>query len=141
MIDVVLDTNVLVASLFKPDGPNRRALRTVIANPGMFRICYSSQIMAEYEDVLSRPAVTTRGLREESSALIALLRQVGSQVVPKFVPALVYPEEDDRPFLEAVVYVKGMLITNNLSDFPFAGVSILAPEEFLAWFDSYADNQ
>ncbi|MBQ9020956.1 MAG: putative toxin-antitoxin system toxin component, PIN family [Eggerthellaceae bacterium] len=136
MIDVVLDTNVLVAALFKPGAPNRLALRTVLANQHSFRICYSSQIMAEYEDVLSRPAVTARGLHEEAEALLGLIRQVGSEVVPKQVPAVVYPDADDRPFLEAAVYVGGMLLTNNLADFPFAGVAILAPEEFLAWWEA-----
>lgn len=136
MIDVVFDTNVLVAALLKPSGSNRQAMRTVFANPQAFRICYSSQIMAEYEDVLSRPAITMRGIHEEAQALLGLIRQVGTEVVPKRVPAVVYPDEDDRPFLEAVVYVGGILLTNNLSDFPFAGVSILAPEEFLSWWES-----
>lgn len=44
MIDIVLDTNVLVAALLKGDGANRRTLRAIIAAPERFRICYSSQI-------------------------------------------------------------------------------------------------
>ena len=135
MIDIIFDTNVLVASLLKGDGPNRRAMREVFADPGSFRICYSSQIMAEYEDVLSRPVITARGLQDEARALVALLKRIGSEVVPKPVYAAVYPDRDDRPFLECAVYVEGVLVTNNLKDYPFLGVTILCPEEFLAWLD------
>ncbi len=133
MINVVLDTNVIVASLLRQDGSNRRALRKVIARPDVFRICYSSLMIAEYEDVLTRPIITARGLAEEAGALLSLIRDVGDEIVPKPVYALVYPDRKDRPFLEAAVYVDGVLITNNTRDFPFAGVTVLAPEDFLTW--------
>lgn len=135
MIDVVLDTNVLMAALLKRGGPNRRVLRIIIANPDIFRICYSSQMVAEYEDVLARPAITARGLQDEAAALLGLVKRIGCEVVPKPVYALVYPDLDDRPFLEAAVYVDGALITNNLRDFPFLGVTVLGPEEFLGWIE------
>ena len=140
MIDVVFDTNVLVGALIKGDGPNRHAMREVLATPESFRICYSSQIMAEYEDVLSRPMITARGLQDEARALLALIRRVGNEVVPKPVYALVYPDLDDRPFLECAVYVEGALVTNNLKDFPFLGVTILGPEEFLNWLEERSHN-
>ena len=135
MIDIVLDTNVLMAALLKRGGPNRRVLRIIIANPDIFRICYSSQMIAEYEDVLARPAITARGLQDEAAALLGLVKRIGCEVVPKPVYALVYPDLDDRPFLEAAVYVDGALITNNLRDFPFLGVTALGLEEFLGWVE------
>ena len=135
MIDIVLDTNVLMAALLKRGGPNRRVLRITIANPDIFRICYSSQMVAEYEDVLARPAITARGLQDEAAALLGLVKRIGCEVVPKPVYALIYPDLDDRPFLEAAVYVDGALITNNLRDFPFLGVTVLGPEEFLGWVE------
>ena len=92
MIDIVLDTNVLMAALLKRGGPNRRVLRIIIANPDIFRICYSSQIVAEYEDVLARPAITARGLQDEAAALLGLVKRIGCEVVPKPVYALVYPD-------------------------------------------------
>lgn len=134
MVSVVLDTNILVASLLKPSGSNRDALRIIIGNPRAFEICYSSQMMAEYEDVLARPVITGRGLGENADRLLRLMRRVGKEIVPKRVPALVYPDPDDRPFLEAAAYVDGILLTNNLKDYPFIGVTILAPEEFVDWW-------
>lgn len=134
MIDVVLDTNVLAASLLKSDGPNQELLRLIASRRDVFRVCYSSQMLAEYRDVLDRPFVTGRGLAEAADALVGLLCEIGEEVVPRFVPAIVYPDVDDKPFLEAAIYVHGILITNNLRDYPFLGVNVVGPEDFLAWW-------
>ena len=91
--------------------------------------------MAEYEEVLARPVITARGLQEETRALLSLIRRVGSEVVPKPVYAVAYPDLDDRPFFECAVYVEGALVTNNLKDYPFLGVTSLGPEEFLGWLE------
>lgn len=136
MVRVVLDTNVLVAALIKKGGPNRKVLSILFKNLGLFELCYSSQMMAEYEDVLSRPIVTGRGLGPNAERLLLLLQRTGSEVVPKSVPSVVYPDPDDRPFLEAAVHVDGILITNNMKHYPFLGVNVLGPEEFLEWWNA-----
>lgn len=133
MVDVILDTNVLVAALLQPRGSNSRALRAILASPASFNICFSSVMLAEYADVLSRPIITGRGLQQEAEGLLLLIKEVGEEVIPKPVYAVIYPDRTDRPFLEAVVYVNGLLITNNLKDFPFADVSVMGAEEFLSW--------
>lgn len=133
MINVVIDTNVLAASLLKRGGSNRAALAKVLDARTPLRICYSSQIVDEYVDVLHRPFVASRGLVPEADALVRLIVDEGEQIVPKFIPAIVYPDEKDRPFLEAAVYANAVLLTNNLRDFPFLGVTVVAPEEFLGW--------
>jgi len=136
MLDVIVDTNVLAAALLRPDGSNAKALKEVLVDSERFNLCYSSMIFAEYEDVLSRPLITGRGLGPEASQLLELLKNLGEEVVPKPVYAVVYPDRADRPFLEATVYVNGLLLTNNLKDFPFADIAVMAPEEFLAWLET-----
>lgn len=138
MINVVVDTNVLMAALIKKSGPNRAALRKILDPALPFCICYSSQIADEYNDVLRRHPISSRGLVPEASALCKLIYSVGQEIVPKFIPAIVYPDEKDRPFLEAAVYANAIMLTNNLRDFPFLGVHIVAPEEFLDWCASRA---
>ncbi|WP_172135156.1 putative toxin-antitoxin system toxin component, PIN family [Adlercreutzia sp. ZJ473] len=133
MVNVVIDTNVLVASLIKRNGPNRQALRKILDPATPLRLCYSSQMVDEYADVLHRPLVSSRGLVPQADALLRLVLDVGEEVVPKYIPAIVFPDEKDRPFLEAVVYVSGVLLTNNLKDFPFLGVTVIGPEDFLGW--------
>uniref|UniRef100_A0A7C9JCF9 Putative toxin-antitoxin system toxin component, PIN family n=1 Tax=Muribaculaceae bacterium Z82 TaxID=2304548 RepID=A0A7C9JCF9_9BACT len=133
MVNVVVDTNVLMAALLKPSGPNRKALRKIINPATPLRICYSSQIVDEYIDVLHRFPISSRGLTQAAEALVRLIVDVGDEMVPKYVPAIVYPDEKDRPFLEAAVYVNAVLLTNNLKDFPFLGVTVIGPEDFLSW--------
>lgn len=136
MIDVVLDTNVLVATLLTPRGEHAKALRKVLANPDAFNLVVSSQIVDEYRDVLSRSIITLRGLKEEADALLGLIISAAEEVVPKAIPALVYPDEKDKPFLEAAIYVDGVLVSNNTKDYPFIGVRIMKAGEFLAFAES-----
>lgn len=137
MIDVVLDTNVLVAALISPDGEHARVLMRLLERPDAYNLVVSSQIIDEYQDVLSRSIVTLRGLKPEADALLDLIREVADEVVPKAIPALVYPDVKDKPFLEAAVYVGGVLVTNNVRDFPFAGVRILRAGEFLRFAEAH----
>lgn len=136
MINVVTDTNVLMAALIKKSGSNRAALRKVLDPRSPFRICYSSQMSDEYVEALHGYPISSRGLVPEAEALFRLVLDVGDQIVPKFIPAIVYPDDKDRPFLEAAVYAKAILLTNNLRDFPFIGVNVVAPEELLAWCEN-----
>lgn len=131
MINVVLDTNVLVSTLLTPRGDYACALMSIVSHPEYFQVVTSSQILDEYDDVLARPLISIRGLSSEAKELLALVRDVAVEVVPKAVPALVYPDVKDKPFLEAAVYVDGVLITNNVRDFPFLGVRIMRAGEFL----------
>lgn len=136
MINVVVDTNVLMASLLKQNGPNRAALRKVLDPASPLQLCYSSQMADEYRDVLHRFPIVSRGLVEVADGLLRLVLMAGEEIVPEYVPAIVYPDEKDRPFLEAAVYVDGVLLTNNVRDFPFLGVTVIGPEEFLGWCES-----
>lgn len=136
MIDVVLDTNVLVAALLAPSGDHAKVLTRMLKRPDAFNLVVSSQIVDEYRDVLSRSVITLRGLKEEANALLRVVISVAEEVVPKCIPALVYPDEKDKPFLEAVVYVNGILVSNNTKDYPFVGVRILKAGDFLRFVDS-----
>lgn len=136
MINVIFDTNILVGSLLSSSGANRKCLLVAFGNPDLFNVCYSSQIMSEYEDVLSRNIITSAGLSSNAAELLDIIHTYGEEVVPKFLPAVVYPDYKDKPFLEASVYVDGILITNNLKDFPFAGVNVCAPQHFINWWNA-----
>jgi putative PIN family toxin of toxin-antitoxin system len=136
VVSIVLDTNVLVAALLQPSGSNARVLRTIVSNLDTFKVCFSSAILAEYKDVIGRPLITARGVSSEAEALLNIIIDIGEEVIPKPVYALVYPDRKDRAFLEAAVFVSGVLITNNLKDLPFLGVTVLGVEEFLEWIEN-----
>jgi len=136
MIDVVIDTNALVATLISPQGDHAKMLMVLLRNPEAFNLVVSSQIMDEYRDVCSRSVITLRGLKQEADALIALIESVAEELVPKSIPMLVYPDEKDKPFLEAAVYAGGILVSNNTRDYPFAGVRVLKAGEFIRFAES-----
>jgi predicted nucleic acid-binding protein len=140
MIGVVLDTNVLVATLLKPQGTYAHALILILQNPQAFKLVVSSQILDEYRDVCSRSVITLRGLKPEADALLELITQQAEETVPKAIPALVYPDVKDKPFIEAAVYTSSILITNNIRDFPFAGIRILMAGEFLKFAATLAPS-
>src|ERR1019366_3930180 len=50
---VVLDTNVVVSALLKPQGREDQVLRLALA--GRLLLCVSPQVLAEYSRVLSSP--------------------------------------------------------------------------------------
>ena len=39
------------------------------------------------------------------------------------------------PINGPAVHVDGMLLTNNVKDFPFADVVVMGPDEFLDWLE------
>lgn len=137
MINIVLDTNVLVASLINNTGLNSQVLSYVFHNLNNFNIVVSSQISDEYKDVLHRSEIGFRGLRNEADGLRELVRQEAVEVIPKSLDFLRYPDIKDKPFLEVAVYVDGILITNNIKDFPFLGVRIMQPGEFLQAVEAF----
>lgn len=136
MTYVVLDTNILVGALLKSEGVHARLLLELVGNPGKYTIVVNQQILSEYEDVLSRSFLSLRGLGRDARELLSLIELASEDVVSKPIDWLVYPDMDDKPFLEAAVYVGGVLVTNNLSDFPFYGVRIVQAAEFLDEFSN-----
>ena len=75
-------------------------------------------------------------LADIADALVTLIESLTEEIVPKAIPALVYPDEKDKPFLEAAVYSRGILISNNTKDYRFEGVRILKAGEFLRFVES-----
>ncbi|MBQ9041697.1 MAG: hypothetical protein IJ111_02650 [Eggerthellaceae bacterium] len=61
---------------------------------------------------------------------------MNDEVIRFVLPASIKERFQDKPFLEAAVYVGGVLVTNDVRDFPFAGVRILKAGEFLRFADA-----
>ena len=136
MVDIVLDTNVLYAAVLDKHGVNRRCIKLLSENLKDFRLCFSSQMFDEYTDIFKNPIISARGVTRQVERLLSWISKSGEEIVPKYMPAIVYPDEKDRRFLEAAVYADAILITNNLKHYPFLGVRIMGPESFLAWCET-----
>jgi putative PIN family toxin of toxin-antitoxin system len=133
MIEVVLDTNVLVAAVRSSLGASHRLLQTL--EHGRWRPVISPALALEYEAVLKRGAAGTALGSEEIDDLVEYLcsRARLVQIYFKWRPALRDPN-DDR-ILEVAVRTQSAVVTFNTKDFADAGrfgVEVLRPHEMLA---------
>ena len=110
---VVLDTNVVVSALLKPQGPEDQVLR--LALDGRFSLCVSPEVLAEYELVLLRPRLK---LKPRQAATV--LRQVevaGSMFHPTEILSISVHEADNRFYECACAAQAAFLVTGNLRHF------------------------
>lgn len=139
-MNVVVDTNVLVAGLLSPFGPPGEIARMIAS--GALRVCFDARILTEYAEVLARPKFQF-GL-EQSQALLEQIKAEGVSVAGEPLTARL-PDPTDEPFLEAAVAGKvECLITGNIKHFPPArrqGVRVLLPRGFLDFYRKYASSQ
>ena len=132
MIQVVVDTNVLVAALRSSRGAAYGLLSTL--EHERWRPNVSVALALEYEDVLKRPGMLP-GFRH--SDVDDFLDYIFSQsnLVPsvrRLRPALRDPD-DDR-ILEVAVSCRAIIVTHNLRDFQAASwhrVEAVSPVELL----------
>lgn len=133
-IPILLDTNVLFSALYKQDGSCRHLLEILVTHPEEFRICYTSHILDEYYDVLARPKLTSRVSATTSRRLITLIEQIGDETLSQPLDWLIYPDNADKPFVEAALYNDAILITCNMRDFPYTDLKVVYPDEFISWW-------
>ena len=120
----VIDTNVLVSAVLTPGGNCDKILRAAVE--GKIRLAWSSQMLAEYRMVLSRPK-----FKLPPPIVAAILAAFGpaSQVTPSEAPEL--PDHDDEAFLAAALSTPDqILVTGNTAHFSpkvCAPVKILNP--------------
>ena len=136
MIDVVLDTNVVVSALINPGGTPGRVLQLAVS--GAFRICVTREVFAEYEEVLRRPK-----FRIDSDVAQAALDAIASTArwIAEATPVRVCSDPDDDVFVSCALAAGALVIvTGNSSHFPgsHAGFQVLSPREFVGGFLSPA---
>jgi len=132
MLRIVVDTNVVVSALLKPQ--SNPALILSLFIQGDCRVCLSKEILTEYQEVLARDKF--KGLDEvEVKKLLSIFKKHALWVVPKVLIDDVAKEPADNAFLECALEAKAdFLITGNISHFPvkeFHQTHIVTPSEFL----------
>ena len=111
---VVLDTNIVVSACWKRGVLEAQLVEFAIA--GRIIACVSTEILAEYRDVLSRAKLAAVNGRAQE--LLAGLER-SAVVVKTTTPVHASGDEDDNRFLEcAEAAAADYLITGNLRHFP-----------------------
>jgi putative PIN family toxin of toxin-antitoxin system len=132
MIEVVLDTNILVAAFRSSLGASYRLLQTL--EERRWRPAISLTLAFEYEAVLKRGVpdlgLTLKDIDDFVEYLCGRSKLV--QIYFRWRPALRDPD-DDR-ILEVAVRTQSMVVTFNAKDFAGAkqfGIRVISPKELL----------
>jgi len=136
MMDIVIDTNVLIAGLLSPFGACGEIVRMVSA--GELTLSFDARILSEYNEVLRRPRF---GFEEEKvAAFLDYIVYRGRAVAPSPLSHSL-PDPDDEPFLEVTLASQAVyLVTGNQKHFPAErcrGAKVISPNEFLIFFKNH----
>lgn len=115
MVDIVLDTNVLVAALRSDGGAAREVLRRIFL--GRYRPLFGNALWLEYEDLLGRDVWTPATTDGERRIILATLAQHGRWVSTYFGWRPNLPDEADNHLIElAVAGQATAIVTHNVRD-------------------------
>ena len=132
-MNIVLDTNVLVAGLLSPSGPCGEIARMVSADK--LTLSFDARILSEYDEVLRQPK-----FKFDEDRVAAILEHIEyrGHTVASSPLRHSQPDPDDEPFLEvAIAGQVTCLVTGNHVHFPpklCLGVKVLSPNEFLSFY-------
>jgi|ERR1700675_4319532 uncharacterized protein len=129
MLRVVLDTNVVVSALLRPEGAPAAILDA--ATSKQFRCFVSESLIDEYGEVLARDNL--RLDQHRVARFIKALREVAILVRPREKVVVARDPDDDKVMECAVEARADFVVTGNTRDFPlqFHGVRVVTPRDFL----------
>ena len=139
-MNIVIDTNFLVAGLLSPFGACGEIVRMVSA--GELILSFDARILSEYTEVLRRQKF---GFEEDKiAAVLDYIVYCGRAVAPTpLIHSL--PDPDDDPFLEVTLTGQAVcLVTGNQKHFPAErckGVKVISPSDFLIFFKNQQAKQ
>jgi len=132
MLELIFDTNVLVAGLRSKRGASYQLIR--LFADARFRLNISVALALEYEDVLKRPGLLTGITEQEIDDFLNYLFSACNlePSVPRLRPSLRDP--DDERILELAGKCAATIVTHNKRDFNSAarfGIEVKTPSEIL----------
>ena len=132
MLKVVVDTNVIVSALIKPQ--SNPALTISFILNGDCELCLSDKIFTEYEGVLAREKFKHLD-RPRVKELLLRLKRRALWVTPKVSVDNITKDPADKVFLECALEARAdFFITGNIHHFPvknFDNTLIVSPNEFM----------
>jgi putative PIN family toxin of toxin-antitoxin system len=135
----VVDTNVLVRALIKPQGSVGPVLLRL--RRGDYVLLYSQPLLEELVDVLNRPRIRQkyRLTDQDIETVFGLVLLRGEAIVPQRRIAACRDPRDDK-FLEVAVEGIADVIVSGDEDLlvlhPFAGLPVVSPGAFLNMLDA-----
>ena len=129
MMNVVIDTNVLVSALLNANGLPAKILRLVLERK--IKLFYDNRMVTEYRTVLRRDK-----FHFDNGLIIYLLNFIESEAI--HIQAIeqnaIFNDEDDKKFYDVFKTAQAeFLITGNIKHFP-KEKGIVTPSEFFLLF-------
>jgi putative PIN family toxin of toxin-antitoxin system len=134
VLQIVIDTNVLVAALRSKRGASYRLLRSI--GDARWQANLSVPLLLEYEDVVKRPVSGISLSPREIDDILDFICAASNLREIFYLWRPVLPDPKDDFILElAVESASDFIVTYNLKDFAGAekfGIRALTPQEFLS---------
>src|ERR1039458_9113944 len=137
MIDVALDTNIVVSALIAPKG--NEAMVLSLALQGQLALCISPAMLAEYQEVLYRPRLKLQP--NETEAVLVNIRGVSRMVHPSETLEISGHGPDNRIYECADAAQADYIVTGNAKHFPkpHKNTMIVNARQLLGLLLSYPD--
>jgi len=133
MLKLVIDTNVVISALLKPESNPALILSLILR--GDYRFYLTEKIITEYQEVLRRSKFKHLDRASVREFLFAL-RSKALWIAPEITIDDAAKDSADNAFLECALVSKAdFLITGNIQHFPeksFHRTSIVTPAEFIS---------
>jgi putative PIN family toxin of toxin-antitoxin system len=129
MINVILDTNIIVSAALTPNGNPAKVMKHIYERESM-QLYYSVEIFAEYKEVLFRPYLNIS--IETQTMIINAIAKNGILIIPN-VSIVPLPDESDRIFYDTAKSSGSILVTGNIKHFPDESF-IMTPLDFVEHF-------
>lgn len=125
----VLDTNILVSALIRPEGPPGLVMAAVLH--GQLVPVLTEEILAEYEQVLQRRRLGLDAAKVH--ATLGMMRLVSVQMRLEAIPPPAgLPDPADWPFAACAIASGCPVITGNAKHFPkMAGLAVMTAREWV----------
>ncbi|MBW2368056.1 MAG: putative toxin-antitoxin system toxin component, PIN family [Deltaproteobacteria bacterium] len=132
MLRIVLDTNVLISALLKPD--SNPAIIVSLILDGRVILCLSSEILAEYKGVLKRNKFKSLN-QAKVKQFLQEIEKKALWVEPRESVKIIKADPEDNKFLECAQAAQAdYLVTGNIKHFSFKkfkSTKITTPYNFL----------
>lgn len=113
----VIDTNVIVSSLFSRDGTSSPARVITAVLKGKITPLYNDEILDEYQEVLSRPKFPFT--KTQIDMVVSAFRDFGKDTRRTVVVGETFPDPNDVVFYEIKMSMDdAFLVTGNVRHFP-----------------------
>ena len=132
MFKLVVDTNIVVSALLKPDSLPDLIIKMILNKN--FTLCLSEDIFNEYQEVLGRGKF--KGLNQvKTRSLLLKIKKDAKLVKPSVSVDIIKRDPEDNKFLECALEAKAdYFITGNIKHFSFKkfrNTYIITPRDFL----------